>query len=185
MNEQEQKPPKQRKKLELKGKHLLAGFLALLLIAGAATWWNLSHKEGADGYSLTIAREGEVVKTFTLQEIKEAPQIEAYANLQSAQHDNAEGTYKGADLRELLNKADPSLLKECRVFICTAGDGYSSALSPEDLARGKDVLVAYQKDGTGLEHFYDGGQGPMRLIVASDTYGNRSIKFLTRIECRK
>lgn len=181
-----EKPKRERKRLEIKGKHLIAGFLVLLLIVGITAWWNLSHSErGADGYSLTIARDGAVLKTFSIKEIKKLPEENVYAKLSSAQHDDAEGTFQGADLREVLNQTDPSLLEECGTFICTAGDGYSSALSAKELSKEKNVLVAYGKDKKIMEHFYEGGEGPMRLIIASDTYGNRSVKFLTKIECRK
>ena len=124
----------QQKKLNIKGKHLIVGFIILILIIGITAWIHISHDgQGADGFSLTIAKDGEIIKTFTLQEIKEMPSIEVYASLQSAQHDNAEGEFKGAELITILDQADPSLSEECSTFICAAGDGYSSAVSAKEL----------------------------------------------------
>lgn len=176
----------QQKKLNINGKYLVIGFVVLILIIGAAMWYNLSH-HGADddGFSLSIARDGKVLKTFTLQDIKKMPGTEVYADLQSAKHDNAKGNFKGVEMRTLLNQADKSLAMECSTFICIAGDGYSSAVSSKELLKKKNVLIAYEKDGVPFTHFNDGGEGPMRTIIASDTYGNRSTKYLVRIECKK
>lgn len=178
---------KQQKKLNIKGKYLVIGFILLILIAVAAAWCNFAQQgQQNDGFSLAVSRDGKVIKTFTLQELKKMPQKEVYADLQSAQHENAEGDFKGVELQTVLSRADTSLLKECDTFICVAGDGYSSALSgTEIMEEDSIILVAWEKDESSLEHFNEGGEGPMRLLIASDTFGNRSTKFLTRIECRE
>ena len=176
----------QQRKLKIKGIYLLIGFMLLCLIAGIAAWWNLSQQDHqADGYSVAVARNGETVKTFTLKEIENMPYKKLYAKLQSAQHENAEGTFRGPELRDVLNRADKRLLKECRTFICVAGDGYSSALSREEIQQKDYAIVAYEKDGKPFEHFNEGGEGPMRMLVAGDSFGNRSTKVLVRIECRE
>ncbi len=173
------------RKLEIKGKYLLVACAALLLIICAAVWYNLSQQDtGADGYTLSIEEEGKVLKTFSLREIEKMDQIQVYANLQSASHENAEGIFQGVELRTLLELADPDLLDRCDTFICTAGDGYSSAISAKEAAEEKNAIVAWAKDGKPFLHFNEGGQGPLRLVMAGDTYGNRSTKFLVRIQCR-
>lgn len=175
-----------QRKLNIKGIHLVIGFIFLILIVGITAWIHVSGQEsGNNGYSLSIARDGQVVKTFTLNEIKEMPSVEVYASLQSAQHDAAEGNYTGVELKAILDQADESLAKECGTFICVAGDGYSSAISAKELKQKENVIVAYRLNGADMDHFTEGGQGPMRLILAKDTYGNRSTKFLVRIECRE
>lgn len=175
-----------QKKLNIKGKYLVIGFIVLILVIGITAWMHISSQDkGSDGFSLSVARDGQVVKTFTLEEIKEMPSIEVYADLQSARHEKAEGNFKGVELRAVLKEADPSLEDECDTFICVAGDGYSSAISAKELKEKENAIVAYQQNGKDMEHFNEGGQGPMRLILAKDAYGNRSAKFLVRIECRE
>ena len=42
------------------------------------------------------------------------------------------------------------------------------------------VMIAYRKNGRLLEHYNDGGTGPMRLLVTTDSYGTRSVMDIPR-----
>lgn len=176
-----------QKKWNLKKKYFIIVGLILVLLSAVGIGYNRSMQENgaADGRTLSIVKEGEVIRTFSQEELEQLPVKEVYADLASAQHEDARGRYKGVELKELLKRTDPSLMKECDVFLCTAGDGYTSALSGKEFKRKEPVLVAWEKDGKALAPFTQGGEGPLRLVVASDTYGNRSTKYLTRIICKK
>lgn len=176
----------ERKKVAIKGKPLLIVLVLLLAVSGIAAGYNLSHSDRqSDGLSVSVAKDGKTIKTFSIEDIQKMPKTEIYADLQSASHDDAKGTFGGTALRTVIEQADKSLLKECSTFICIAGDGYSSAVSAEELEAEKNIILAYEKDGRALTPFREGGEGPMRMIIAKDTYGNRSVKYLTRIECKK
>lgn len=175
-----------QKKWNLKNKYIIIGCLILVLLSAIGISYNFAvQKNGAaDGCTISIVRDGEVIRTFSQEEMETLPVREVYADLASSQHEDAKGSYKGVELKELLKQADPDLMKECDVFLCTAGDGYTSALSKKDFNKKEPVLVTWEKDGKALAPFTQGGEGPLRLVIASDTYGNRSTKYLTRIICK-
>ena len=137
-----------------------------------------------DGYTLTISREGKTVDTFSFDEITEMKSVTFEKEILSAQHADEAGTYRGVPLEVVLDNADPEIMEKCTRFISRAGDSYSSAVSLEDLKESGNVFVVYEKDGKKLKPFTEGGSGPMRLIIRSDTYGNRCTKFLIGIDCR-
>lgn len=159
--------------------------IGLLIIAPVCMFLNTSNAEGnIDGYTLTISHEGKTIDTFSYQDITEMKSVEVEKEILSAKHADEAGTFRGVPLEDILNRADPDLMKKYTKFISRAGDSYSSALSSEDLEQAANVLVVYEKDGKKLQPFKDGGTGPMRLIIMSDTFGNRSTKYLIGIECR-
>ena len=172
-----------RKKLNIKGKYILIATLLLIGVIGITGYFNISESRG-DSDSLIISKDGEDVKTFTLKEIREMPSATAHVKLISTEKGDEEGDFKGVDVKTLLQSVDPELLDECSKFIFVAGDGYSSALTAKEILKDKNVILAYEKDGENFTHFNEGGSGPLRVIITSDTYGNRSTKFVTRIECR-
>lgn len=166
-------------------KPILLITLALLIVVPACIFINAGNTEGNnDGYTLTISRAGEIIDTFSLQEIMEMKSVTVEKEILSAKYTDEKGTFRGVPLEAILNRTDTKLTKECTKFISRAGDSYSSALSSEDLKQSANVLVVYEKDGKKLKPFQDGGSGPMRLIIMSDTFGNRSTKYLIGIDCR-
>ena len=157
----------------------------LLIVVPVCAYLNAADaKDNTDGYMLTISREGKTVAAYSYDEIMAMKSVEMEKQILSSQHADESGTFRGVPLEEILNRADPKLLKECTKFISRAGDSYSSALSSEDIDVPDNVLVIYEKDGQKLKPFKKGGTGPMRLIINSDTYGNRCTKYLIGIDCR-
>lgn len=65
-----------------------------------------------------------------------------------------------------------------------AEDGYVGALSTKEVAADDAILLAYAKDGEGLGRMKDGGTGPLRLIITTDTYANRCVKYVIEVEPR-
>ena len=166
-------------------KQIVAGLLILLLLTAAAAFFNnAANAPTGEGYALTISREGEDVRAFSLSEIKKMDAETVEKEIVSSSHEDEKGAFTGVPLAALLDAADPSIRKECETFVTLAGDSYSSALSAEEVAEENNVLVVYQKDGRDLTPFSEGGTGPMRILILSDEYGNRCTKYLIRVECR-
>ena len=173
------------KKRNIKRKYIIIAAVCLLALAVACAVLNSSaHDQSGNGYSLEITRNGEAVKTFSLDEIKKMKTVTVKKKIESTSHEDESGEYTGVPLEDILNKADGKLLSQCDTFITLAGDSFSSALSADDIAKKDNVIVVYEKDGKDLAPFTEGGAGPMRIIIQADDYGNRSTKYLIRIECR-
>lgn len=138
----------------------------------------------ADAGSIAVFRDGESVRTYTMEEIKALPSITVHKEIVSSSHDNDEGDFTGVPLRALLDGADPALLEEGVSVAVKAADGYVSAYAAEEVAESDNILLAYAKDGTGLGTLEDGGTGPFRIVIQEDEFGNRSTKYVYQIEVR-
>lgn len=164
-----------------------AVIVVLFAAAGTAAYMNAAGTDKtAKGYSLCISvgdetKGSRTVKTYTLNEIKKMPAQSFKAEINSSSGEDEEGTYKGVELKYILDSADKKLLKTHDRFILTAGDGFSSAVTAKEVRKDRTVFVVYEKDGKELLHMNEGGKGPMRIVMPKDTYGTRSTQFLVKI----
>ena len=152
--------------------------MAIVTVLGSV--WNLSNAEWGND-TLTFSRGEQIVRVFTIDEIKDMPAINVEKAIISASHANQYGIFTGVALETILDEADENLLKECKKFITKADDGFASVVSTDEILVGANVLVVYEKDGLGLGDYSSGGDGPLRILIVSDDYGNRSTKYLNEI----
>jgi len=134
--------------------------------------------------SIAIVKDGDVLKTYTLDDIEAMDYVEADVSLSSSSFDNVEGTFRGVPVRALLNDADASLLEGASQIVAQAEDNYVTAFSAEEAVEDDSIIIAYSMDGKGLGTMDGGGTGPFRLIVMGDEFANRSVRWLTIIEVR-
>lgn len=91
--------------------------------------------------------------------------------------------YSGVQLKNILysNNID---LKNKKLIILSAADGYSVAYSISEVLIDKNVYIAYMEDGKYLGNKDEGGRGPYESIVVSDSFSNRRCKWLTKVEVK-
>lgn len=182
------KNKKEEQKKFKNSRRVLAAIMCVILVAAGITGVanyidNKDNTTGEKGYSLTVGYEDTVIKTFTAKELKEMPSIEKKVFLSSSSKDDVDGKYKGVPLSYLINRADPGLFESCENVLCVAGDGYTSAFTMDEVLEENNLIVAYEMDGKSLEHLDEGGTGPLRIVALKDSFGNRSVKYVTKIEC--
>ena len=162
--------------------------LAILLVLAAAivllSWLNARQGLGGEIGSLTISRNGEILRVFTMDEIRAMPYIEQDQEIVSSSHQNERGVFRGVPLRALLEDADPELLQDAVTIVSRAEDAFVMAYSADEVLDSDDIFVAYSKDGNSLGTMEGGGSGPFRIIIIGDPFGNRSTRFLIEIEVR-
>ncbi len=156
---------------------LLAVIAVLLAAVIAVTWYMHSREIQDTDDRLSVMYDGNEVVSYSLSEIIDMKNITVYADIKSAKAADEKGDYTGVRLDVLLKNAGVS---DFETIIFTAGDGYSAAADADET---KEILVAYEKDGETLGYFTKGGTGPLRCVMLEDSYGNRSIKYLTEINC--
>jgi DMSO/TMAO reductase YedYZ molybdopterin-dependent catalytic subunit len=135
--------------------------------------------------SIAVTEGGKVVKTFTMAQVRALPSVSVGKTILSSSHPTEKGVFTGVPLRTLIDAANPSLLRSATAIVTRATDGFVSVLAPSEVSQGDDVLLVYEKDGKGLGTSKDGGTGPFRIIVVTDTWGNRDTKWVDEIQIMK
>lgn len=152
--------------------------VALLLVIAAAVTAYLNQRNISDTTHLTIYEGEQQIARYSMKDLTEMKPVSADADLSSSGGRDVQGRFTGVWLFDLLQKegiADG----QYETILLIAGDGYTAAAKKEEA---KDILVAYQQDGELLGDYEKGGTGPLRCIFPKDTYGNRSVMYLTKIK---
>ncbi len=162
--------------------------VAAVLIALGAVVITLAQINRSDASvsagSIAITRDGVTLRTLTMDEVKALRSVSETKKIMSSSHADEEGVFTGVPLRVLLADVDPALLDEASMVVTRAADGYVSSLAVEEVSEDDSVLLAYAKDGEGLGTEDGGGTGPFRIVILTDTYGNRCTKWVNEIEIR-
>jgi hypothetical protein len=158
-----------------------AAALALLLLCASAQ----AAEYGATPPPETIAITGAIHNpdAVTREEIMKLPPVDVTVTQQT---DNGPltGTFRGALLWTIVQNAAPSDGPEKNAYVrhtilVTGADGYAASLSEGELdprLEGKQVIVAYMKDGAEFEG--------LRLVVPGDAHGARGVHDISIIEVK-
>ncbi|MDR0817136.1 MAG: molybdopterin-dependent oxidoreductase [Clostridiales Family XIII bacterium] len=167
--------------------------MVVLAVSGAALW--AAGHSGADlqaqDAALLVKADGDVLKEYTMDDIKALPSLSVEKTIVSGSmgknsgKPDESGIYTGVALEILMADADPDWEGRYSEFVLTAEDGFTSAVFLSEVQKGENVLVIYEKDGSAIAGREDGGRGPLRVIVADDTFGNRSAWYLKSIDAKE
>jgi DMSO/TMAO reductase YedYZ molybdopterin-dependent catalytic subunit len=129
----------------------------------------------------TLQIKGSVTNpsNLTYAQLAAYPSVSMQITINGHQGGNGNYTYTGVTLKELLTQAGASS-NATSVYI-QASDGYGTTLTMEEATKA-DVLIAYQKEGASMTALKDGGEGPFRLVIASDEFSQRSVRGVVAIE---
>lgn len=166
------------RRVNISSKVLVLIAIVLIAVIAVAWWMHNSDQEQCDD-RLSLMYEGSEVRSYSLDEIMEMEKKTVYADIKSGKGKDEKGDYTGVTLDVLLENAG---ISDFETIVFTAGDGYSSAADADEA---EDILVVYEKDGETIGYYTKGGTGPLRCIMLKDAYGNRSIKYLVKINCIK
>lgn len=180
------------KSRKLKKSDLLILGILLVLIVGIAAIVIAQRvlapaSDAADAAAestLRVTVEGEFLKNYTVEEIKAFPAVDAEKNITSGKQSDESGIFTGVPLETLLDDADAAWREKYQEFVFATEDGFASSVFLSDVEKGENVLVVYAKDGEDLKNSEQGGKGPLRIIVVSDAFGNRSAYWLTGIDAK-
>jgi hypothetical protein len=123
---------------------------------------------------------------FSLADLKSMPHITAIFH---NTHTNADETYSGVRLSDLLSKVGAPIGSELHgealtnFVVATGADGYQAILALAEVDPSfhpGEVLVADTMNGKPV----DGHSGPLKLVVTEDKRPARSVRNLTTIELK-
>lgn len=155
---------------------------AATLIAALLALTNTEAR--AADQSVVIATTVEQTHTIDPALVDRLPAIEEKISFLTGRGPE-QATYTGALLWSVLEQAQmlggDRRARLHRTVIVTGRDGYTAALALAEMDpefEGKQVLVAYRRDGQPIEGH------ALRLVVPGDRHGGRSVRDVVRIELR-
>lgn len=159
--------------------------LILVVVVGITAYLNraeIKDKEVMiENHSFVIMADGKEIDIVDLGWLADLSSEEFKANLKSSGKDPEEHTYKGVMLKEILASKGQSLQDKSQVIIRSV-DGYTVALSSEEVAEDENVYIVYEVDGKPLGTKEDGSNGPYQIVIRKDSFGQRWAKFVVEVE---
>jgi DMSO/TMAO reductase YedYZ molybdopterin-dependent catalytic subunit len=121
--------------------------------------------------------------TLTVADLKALPSLDVTVS-QQTDHGPAQGKFHGVLLWSVIDKAGLMNGTEKNVYLrhtvlVSGTDGYAAALSEGELdpkLEGKQVILAYQKDGAALDR--------PRLVVPGDAHASRGVRDVATVEVK-
>lgn len=153
---------------------------ALLAVGFAACAFAATAQEPA---TVTVSGAVQHPLTLTIPDLKAMPAIDVAVS-QQTDRGPSQGTFRGAllwsviDKAGLLNGAEKNAYLRHTVLV-SGSDGYAAALSEGELdpkLEGKQVILAYQKDGAAFDR--------PRLVVPGDAHAARGVHDVVIIEVK-
>lgn len=162
----------------------LTGIIAaLMLITVILALINGRDMSGADGSIIEIIADGVKVAELDYDDVSAMNSVEIKKTLRSGSGSDEEGVFTGVPLENVILYAYPSADDADSVTV-KATDGFTASYDKDELNDENNVILVYKKDGKALKSAKNGGSGPFRIIVMKDAFGNRSVKYLCRIEIK-
>mgnify|MGYP000164786053 CR=1 FL=1 len=158
----------------------------LIIILGVFGFMNrqyLKDKGYANENAEIIIKEGDMEKVLNYETIKTLGEVEFTATLDTSDTGPEEQTYTGVPLKNIIEEAG-LLLEEGKIVVVRGIDGYTVALSSEEVLDEENVYLAYEINGKPLKSKSQGGSGPYQVIVRKDQFSQRWCKFVVEVEVR-
>jgi hypothetical protein len=171
---------------------LVKKFLSALFLVSVATAVGLAGQQSTpaalatDKNELLIESHGHDPVHLAIGDVKTMPHLTVTIH---NSHTNADETYSGVRVADLLTKVGAPLGSDLRgkalahYIVATGSDGYQAviALGEVDPAfHPGEVLVADSMNGKALDEH----NGPLQLVVTEDKRPARSVRNLTTIELK-
>ena len=162
-------------------KIVLVFFVALVIVAIPLYYY--TRPTTPESAALQIRGEVNNPSNMTLAELKAYTPTTVQVTVSSSSRptDNGDFNYTGVQIAELLNQAQIS--DDATGVYVQASDGYGTTIPIQD-ALNQNTIIAYEKNGEPLTELKDDGEGPLRLIIASDQYAQRWVRGVVAVEVR-
>ncbi|OWZ83835.1 molybdopterin-dependent oxidoreductase [Natranaerobius trueperi] len=166
-------------------KKVLTAVAVLVLIVAVTAYLNAGESEerarSQEEATIFINHEGEQVAEVEFDNILDLEQQEFEETLRSSDSPDRDNMYTGVALKDLLADRDISL-DEIEQVVTRAVDGYTVALSAEEVLEEDNVYIVYKVNDKPLPPKEEGGSGPYQIVIRNDDFGQRWNKFLMELD---
>lgn len=168
-------------------KKIIIIVLFLIVGVGILSYLNLADSEdrlkNQKESVIFLQQNGESLTEVSFENIQNLEQHEFEEVLRSSDSPDREVVYKGVLLQDLLIENDISLA-ELEQVISKAVDGYTVALSQDEVKDEDNVYLVYKQDGEPLTPLEEGGSGPYQLVIREDDFGQRWNQGVMELDIR-
>jgi hypothetical protein len=158
---------------------VLAAILAISIFIN-----NSNNQESIMKYmdeKVVFKENGEIISTLTMEDIIDFGKVDFEVIKDTSNTDPTPYTYSGILLNDLLKEIDIELTKY-EVVVCSAVDGFASAISMDKVMEDDNVYLAYEVDGKPLGTKEDRGEGPFMIIISKDQFAQNWCKYLIEVD---
>ncbi|MFW5992017.1 MAG: molybdopterin-dependent oxidoreductase [Halanaerobiaceae bacterium] len=168
-------------------KKILMAIVVLIIIVGVTAYLNqdsiADKKEMQENALVSIQENGEEMEKVSLEQIVELGEVTFDKELDTSDSDPVLHTYTGIPLINLIEEAGVDLADKTQVIV-KAADGYTVAMSLEEVREEDNVYLVYKEDGEYLKGKSEGGSGPLKTVIRKDQFGQRWCKFLIEVNVK-
>jgi DMSO/TMAO reductase YedYZ molybdopterin-dependent catalytic subunit len=163
-----------------KSSKLVIILFILLIVIEIPLYFVVHPTDAPKGY-LQIKGNVDHPLNMTLNDLLAMPAVDLTAQLTSSGSPQENGlfNYTGIPLWSLLQKA--GIADNATSVYVLASDAYGTVISVKELKDNPKILIAYMEGGQMIKSQADGGWGPIRLIVGTDSYANRWVKWVVSV----
>ncbi len=158
--------------------------LILAVAVGITAWLNrgdLEEKKRSQEDAILLLADADEEIEIKFEDILELPQNEFDAVLRSSGKAPVDTSFKGVELHSIMSANGIDLTTVTQVVTISV-DGYTVALSGDEVRALDNVYIVFERDGEDLGTREAGGSGPYQLVIRQDEFGQRWNKYLMRIE---
>lgn len=135
--------------------------------------------------SLEVTVNGESKGILTAEELSAMKASTFKAIIRSSSEGKSEAEFTGVLVLEIVARVYPAIKDGYKAMIVKAEDGYQTVLSKEEVEQKDNAYICFLMDGAPIKPKVKKGQGPLRLIIRKDEFGQRWVKYVDRIEVKK
>jgi hypothetical protein len=135
--------------------------------------------------SLDVYLNGEKIATYSSTDLSAMKSTTFKAVIRSSSEGNSEAEFTGIPILDIAQKAVPGLSDGFKAIIVKAEDGYQTVLSKDESILKDNAYLCFLMNGAPIKGKAQKGHGPLRLIIRSDEFGQRWVKYVNRIEIKK
>lgn len=170
----------------MKNKALLAVIVVLIATVAVLGYFNqklIANKDQSkENPEVLITFQNEEVGKVSLDTIKTLGEENFRKTLRSSGAPPEDHVYKGVAMKRILDFVDENLIKKGRRIIVKALDGYVSMFYMKEVEDENNIYLVYEQDGKALKSMKEGGNGPLMIVAAKDTFGQRWCKYVVEVD---
>lgn len=130
-----------------------------------------------------ISIDGKEQGRISKKQVEQMGVSEYTVTMDTSKTDPTDVVFEGVELKDILEQ-NKIKISDYKTIQAKALDGYSTAMTVEEVMKPDNVILCIKKDGKYLGTKGDGGMGPFLVIIREDSFSQRWCKYLEAVDLR-